>query len=173
MPYAKAMVNHGEAIDKCPPGGIDTVIQLAEKFAIDPEPFIDEMKAKLQQPQLAFIRESECIGCTKCIQACPVDAIIGSAKLMHTIIPDECTGCELCVPACPVDCIDLIPVDKLTYNLELARKRHKAKQARETDTAQQQSLSAQRELNLKSAKSLSKKALIQEALDRRHHRTKY
>ena len=58
---------------------------------------------------VAFIREDECIGCTKCIQACPVDAIVGAAKLMHTVLVEECTGCNLCVPPCPVDCIDLVP----------------------------------------------------------------
>ena len=64
-----------------------------------------------QDALLAIIREPECIGCTKCIQACPVDAIIGGAKLMHTIIADLCTGCELCIPPCPMDCIDLIPLE--------------------------------------------------------------
>ena len=61
-------------------------------------------------PTVAYIREDECIGCTKCIQACPVDAILGAAKQMHTVIIDECTGCDLCVEPCPVDCIDMVPV---------------------------------------------------------------
>ncbi len=66
-----------------------------------------------QQPaikRVAFIREEECIGCTKCIQACPVDAIVGASKQMHTILADECTGCDLCVEPCPVDCIEMLPV---------------------------------------------------------------
>ena len=73
----------------------------------EPTPYIADMKAKTLPPRVAIIREADCIGCTKCIQACPVDAIIGAPKLMHTIITDACTGCELCIPPCPVDCIDL------------------------------------------------------------------
>ena len=67
-------------------------------------------------PLVAIIREETCIGCTLCIQACPVDAIVGAAKLMHTVIADECTGCELCLPPCPVDCIDMIPVPQSADN---------------------------------------------------------
>lgn len=70
------------------------------------------MKSSKTFEQIAVVRESECIGCTKCIQACPVDAIIGASKQMHTILADVCTGCELCLPPCPVDCIDLIPREK-------------------------------------------------------------
>ncbi len=73
-------------------------------------------------PVLAVIRESECIGCTKCIQACPFDAIIGSNKLMHSVISNDCSGCELCVPACPVDCIDLIPAPYAAH--DQAQKKH-------------------------------------------------
>ncbi|HSC82727.1 MAG TPA: RnfABCDGE type electron transport complex subunit B, partial [Pseudomonas sp.] len=86
-------------------------------------------------PQIALIREDECIGCTKCIQACPVDAIVGAAKLMHTVIRDECTGCELCVAPCPVDCIDILPLagDAALAQRQQAdqfRSRHQAHQAR-------------------------------------------
>jgi Na+-translocating ferredoxin:NAD+ oxidoreductase subunit B len=71
-------------------------------------PYADTAHGIHKPPQVAWIRESECIGCTKCIQACPVDAIIGAPKLMHTVLADLCTGCELCIPPCPVDCIDLV-----------------------------------------------------------------
>ena len=109
MPYAKAIVSQSADIHLCPPGGVETLKALGRLTNINPEPYLNEMQHKAKRPLLASIRESECIGCTKCIQACPVDAIIGAAKQMHSIITDQCTGCELCVPACPVDCIDLIP----------------------------------------------------------------
>ncbi|WP_457437589.1 electron transport complex subunit RsxB [Pseudomonas sp. TE3786] len=104
-PYAEGIAQ-GEAINKCPPGGESTIQALAQLLQVPVLP----PEVPPIPPQLAFIREAECIGCTKCIQACPVDAIVGAAKLMHTVITDECTGCELCVAPCPVDCIDLLPL---------------------------------------------------------------
>ncbi|BCD87105.1 hypothetical protein PSm6_35120 [Pseudomonas solani] len=106
-PYAEGMAR-GEAINKCPPGGNATIIALADLLQVPTLPL--EAPGGQVPPQLAFIREAECIGCTKCIQACPVDAIVGAAKQMHTVIADECTGCELCVAPCPVDCIDILPL---------------------------------------------------------------
>jgi len=102
-PYAEAIVE-GEAINRCPPGGETTRDRLATLTGQPPLELIEPA----QTPLLAVIREAECIGCTKCIQACPVDAILGAAKQMHTVIESECTGCELCVAPCPVDCIDLV-----------------------------------------------------------------
>ncbi len=104
-PYAAAIAN-GDAINKCPPGGEAGVKALAALLGKEVTPLADASAVKPKL--LAFIREDECIGCTKCIQACPVDAIVGAPKLMHTVIAAECTGCELCLPPCPVDCIDLI-----------------------------------------------------------------
>ena len=104
-PYAEA-INQGDALNKCPPGGEATIHALADLLGRDPEPLDGEAQS---EAKVAFIREAECIGCTKCIQACPVDAIIGAAKLMHTVIEDECTGCDLCLDPCPVDCIDMLP----------------------------------------------------------------
>ncbi|WP_372239458.1 electron transport complex subunit RsxB [Pseudomonas sp. 2FE] len=104
-PYARAIAE-GEAINKCPPGGVATIQALAELLDV---PVLPPEIAPIA-PQIAFIREAECIGCTKCIQACPVDAIVGAAKQMHTVLVDECTGCELCVAPCPVDCIDILPL---------------------------------------------------------------
>lgn len=104
-PYSEAIAN-GEAINRCPPGGEATIQALADLLGVEPQPLDAEEKPK----QVAFIREDECIGCTKCIQACPVDAILGAAKHMHTVIVSECTGCDLCVEPCPVDCIDMVPV---------------------------------------------------------------
>ena len=106
-PYSEA-ITAGDAINKCPPGGEETIQALADLLDVEPQP-LDAEHGTEKAPVVAWIREAECIGCTKCIQACPVDAILGAAKVMHTVIADECTGCDLCLDPCPVDCIDLIP----------------------------------------------------------------
>lgn len=107
LPYAQGIAQ-GEAINKCPPGGDETIAGLAHLLDL---PVLNlDLERGHAPPQVAFIREAECIGCTKCIQACPVDAIVGAAKFMHTVIVDECTGCDLCVAPCPVDCIDMLPI---------------------------------------------------------------
>lgn len=108
-PYAEAIAN-GDTINKCPPGGQSTVEALADLLDVEAVPLeagVEEEPVK----KVAYIREDECIGCTKCIQACPVDAILGAAKQMHTVIESECTGCDLCVEPCPVDCIDMLSVE--------------------------------------------------------------
>ena len=110
-PYATAIAD-GDAINKCPPGGQETIDSLADLLDVEPQPLDAEHGEEAEVKTVAFIREDECIGCTKCIQACPVDAILGAAKLMHTVIADECTGCDLCVEPCPVDCIDMLPVEE-------------------------------------------------------------
>ncbi|PWE45070.1 electron transport complex subunit RsxB [Pseudomonas prosekii] len=111
QPYAAGIVS-GEAINKCPPGGAETIAALAELLQV---PVLELDTSRGAAPaQIAYIREAECIGCTKCIQACPVDAIVGAAKLMHTVIVDECTGCDLCVAPCPVDCIEMRPLPLAT-----------------------------------------------------------
>ena len=109
-PYAEAIAN-GEAINKCPPGGEAGIQALADLLDLEPIP-LDEEHGEENVTTVAFIREDECIGCTKCIQACPVDAILGAAKQMHTVLTSECTGCDLCVEPCPVDCIDMIPEEE-------------------------------------------------------------
>ncbi len=106
-PYADAIAD-GEAINRCPPGGEGTIAQLADLLDLEAIPLDEEHGEEQQAPSVAYIREDECIGCTKCIQACPVDAILGAAKQMHTVIVSECTGCDLCVEPCPVDCIDML-----------------------------------------------------------------
>ncbi|MGP4844254.1 electron transport complex subunit RsxB [Marinobacter sp. 1Y8] len=107
-PYAESIAN-GDAINRCPPGGETTIHALADLLDVEPQP-LDAEHGVDQGKRVAIIREDECIGCTKCIQACPVDAILGAAKHMHTVIESECTGCDLCVEPCPVDCIDMISV---------------------------------------------------------------
>ena len=112
-PYAEAIAAGEAEINLCPPGGETTMIALAELLGREPAPLEVEEKP----PMVAVIDEQTCIGCTLCIQACPVDAILGAAKQMHTVIKEECTGCELCVEPCPVDCITMeeIPVDINTW----------------------------------------------------------
>ena len=111
LPYAKSIAE-GEAANKCIPGGqpvADALATLLNRPRLIAEPSVwDIQEDGRPQRMKAIIREEECIGCTKCISACPVDAIIGSGKLMHSILTDLCTGCELCIPPCPVDCIDLV-----------------------------------------------------------------
>lgn len=106
-PYAEAIAKGEVAINQCAPGGETVILALADLLGKDPlPPAAGEEKPKA----LAVIDEQTCIGCTLCIQACPVDAILGAAKQMHTVIADECTGCELCVAPCPVACIEMVPV---------------------------------------------------------------
>ena len=123
-PYAEALA-HGQAtIDRCPPGGVQTLIALGALLNIDPEPYQAAVQQATRPPQRAVIREAECIGCVKCVPACPVDAIIGSAKQLHTVLSHECTGCGLCIEPCPVDCIDLIEEPEENYdrkNIRLLR----------------------------------------------------
>ena len=107
-PYAEAMAAGEADVDRCPPGGNAGARALAHVLGVAAKPY-DRSRGEHKLPLVAVIVEADCIGCTKCIQACPVDAIIGAAKHMHTVIEPLCTGCELCVPACPVDCIVLEP----------------------------------------------------------------
>jgi electron transport complex protein RnfB len=106
-PYAEAMAAGDADIDRCPPGGDAGALSLARVLSVEPKPF-DRNRGVHKPVQVALVIEDDCIGCTKCIQACPVDAIIGAAKHMHVVIDPLCTGCELCVPACPVDCIEMV-----------------------------------------------------------------
>ena len=107
-PYAEAIAN-GEAINRCPPGGEQTITALANLLGREPLALNDEC-GEFTPPMLAVIREEECIGCTLCIAACPVDAIVGAHQLMHTVIAADCTGCDLCRDPCPVDCIHLVEI---------------------------------------------------------------
>lgn len=129
-PYAEAMAK-GQAPDGCPPGGVETLHALANLLKIDAKPFEATVKAKTRPPAVANIREEDCIGCTKCIDACPVDAIIGSGKLMHAVIVPECTGCGLCVDPCPVDCIDLLPLEAPRFDKLKAKQRFQARAKRQ------------------------------------------
>ncbi|SRR6056297_165068 len=107
-PYARAIVEGSAEINQCPPGGEQTIRALAELLGREALP-LDPARGTVPSPRVAVIREAECIGCARCLPACPVDAIVGAPQYLHTVIERECTGCELCLEPCPVDCIDLVP----------------------------------------------------------------
>lgn len=168
-PYAEAIANNNEAINLCPPGGVEGLKKLGELTQEDPTPFIASMKLKEKPYLTAVIREQECIGCTKCIQACPVDAIMGAAKLMHTVITDECTGCELCIEPCPVDCIDLIEIQNPEKNRTATRapKYKQRYQNRNLRLAEEIKLKHQKHQDNKLSNAIDKKAAIRAALLRK------
>ncbi len=115
-PYAEAMAKGEADINQCPPGGEATIIALSDLLDIEIKPLNAENGKLKTLPTIVRIDEETCIGCTLCIQACPVDAILGAAKQMHTVIESECTGCDLCIPPCPVDCIHVFEVEPTIRN---------------------------------------------------------
>lgn len=171
LPYAEALAQGNTALDLCPPGGVDTIKSLAKLLNREEGQYSSAIKTRA--PALAVIQEQECIGCTKCIQACPVDAIIGSAKMMHVVIADECTGCGLCVAPCPVDCIEMQTVPTASYQKEKARQRFNAKKIRmlKEEHLQQQLYREKKQLTSNSAnckdETQAKQDYIRQALARR------
>lgn len=107
-PYAEAIIDGNADINQCPPGGMMGITRIAHLLGRTPKP-LNTAHGETKPKMLAVIDESICIGCTLCIEACPVDAILGATQQMHSVINNECTGCELCVAPCPVDCINMIP----------------------------------------------------------------
>ncbi len=136
-PYAEAIADGSANYNQCPPGGAEGVARIAALIGKPVIPINPVNGAERERP-VALIDESVCIGCTLCIQACPVDAIVGAAKQMHTVIPSLCTGCDLCVPPCPVDCIAMVPVTAgrtgwaawSQTDADAARSRHDARNER-------------------------------------------
>jgi electron transport complex protein RnfB len=140
-PYAEAVADGTADINQCPPGGSATIDRLANLTGLPAKPLNPAHGTEQHLRSVAVIDEARCIGCVLCIKACPVDAILGAPKLMHTVIADECTGCELCVAPCPVDCIKMVelaaeprvPVwasEAARRRADHARSRHAARQQR-------------------------------------------
>lgn len=132
-PYARAIAEGEADINQCPPGGTEGIVKLAAITGRAVKP-LNPANGVEKPLETAIIDESLCIGCTLCIQACPVDAIVGAAKLMHSVLPGWCTGCELCIAPCPVDCISMQPVAPMRAwteaDAQLARERYEARNAR-------------------------------------------
>ena len=130
-PYAEAVAEGSADVNRCPPGGYDVIVALAALTGRESKP-LDPACGEQGPLLVAVIDERACIGCTLCIQACPVDAIIGAQKRMHAVLPTLCSGCELCVAPCPVDCIAMVPAARIWDDLEAAaaRTRHDARRAR-------------------------------------------
>jgi Na+-translocating ferredoxin:NAD+ oxidoreductase subunit B len=139
-PYAEAIALGQADINQCPPGGDEGILELAKLLGFQAKPLNPEFGVH-KPKQVAFIVEEDCIGCVKCIAACPVDAILGAAKLMHTVIATECTGCELCIAPCPVDCIVLKPLafqpspEQKTAQKMTAMRRYEARNRRKETEA--------------------------------------
>jgi electron transport complex protein RnfB len=147
LPYAAAIAAGEAQINQCPPGGDATIRGLAQLLGREVRA-LNSVHGTVEPPRVAWIDESRCIGCARCIPPCPVDAIVGAAKFMHTVLSDRCTGCELCLAPCPVDCIEMRPgpapgPDQSALN----RRRYYA----HTDRLQRRAAVRQRELDAKKA----------------------
>jgi electron transport complex protein RnfB len=150
-PYADAIADGAAEINQCPPGGSATILALAELLD-RPALALNPVHGVETPPRVAWIDEARCIGCARCLAPCPVDAIIGAPKYMHTVLAERCTGCELCLPPCPVDCIELKEGAPPAANQSLLnRMRFDAHSARLRD----QAIERQRELDLKKAAARS------------------
>ena len=178
LPYARAIAAGEAQINQCPPGGAATIAGLAALLGLEHTPPLNPAHGREHTRAVALIDEARCIGCTLCIQACPVDAIVGAAKLMHTVIAEVCTGCELCLPPCPVDCIDMVPLaqaqapwtldmaDAARARFQLRRLRHARDQA---ERAQHPQRNARQEPG--GPRPDTKQAVIRAALERARART--
>ena len=122
LPYAEALVSGAAGPNQCPPGGEATAAALAQMLGRDALP-LDPAHGLEGPPRIAVIVESACIGCAKCLPACPVDAIVGARRRLHTVITAECSGCDLCLPACPVDCITMVEADPKPLPIAAVRAR--------------------------------------------------
>jgi electron transport complex protein RnfB len=156
-PYAEAMAAGTADINRCPPGGEEGILALANFFGVAPKP-LDPACGEHKPRAVAVIIEEDCIGCAKCLAACPVDAIVGAAKQMHTVIASECTGCELCVSPCPVDCIEMREMPSESPMLAEALKPLRAELAR--SRYELRGLRKAREEAEKAAQAREKKAAL-------------
>jgi H+/Na+-translocating ferredoxin:NAD+ oxidoreductase subunit B len=170
--YAGAIAAGEADINQCPPGGEAGIRKLAALLGRDAKP-LNPANGVEQPRRVAIIDEARCIGCTLCIQACPVDAIVGAAKLMHTVVTELCSGCDLCVPPCPVDCIDMVPAqgDDAVWDQargKAARERFERRAARlARESGERAARLATRALKAKGDPEAEKKrAIIQAAIER-------
>jgi electron transport complex protein RnfB len=172
LPYAQAMARGEADINRCPPGGDEAIVTLAHllRRAVLP---LDVSRGAHKPRHVAVIDEQNCIGCTRCIQACPVDAIIGTFKAMHTVIADECTGCDLCLAPCPVDCILMVPApaesrDQKTLRANQARERYRARNERLLRDERERNARHEAKLAaaLRDAETEKKRATIRAAVER-------
>jgi electron transport complex protein RnfB len=175
MPYAEAIAAGAADINQCPPGGAAGIRRLAALLRRAEKP-LNPANGAERRRAVALIDEARCIGCTLCIQACPVDAIVGAARRMHTVIAELCTGCDLCLPPCPVDCIDMLPLPEArspwTQDMsDAARARFEFRRRRlERETAEHARRPARKPPPGRSAAN-AKKAVILAALERAKART--
>jgi electron transport complex protein RnfB len=146
MPYADAIARGEADIDQCPPGGADTIRTLAALLGKEPKP-LNPANGVESPPMVAWIDEERCIGCARCLAPCPVDAIVGASKFLHSVLIDRCTGCELCLPPCPVDCIDMRPAPADLPPPDLNRQRYRA------HTERRERLSSERQRELAALKA--------------------
>lgn len=164
-PYAQAIASGTAPINRCPPGGAELIAELAALLGMAAVP-LDSACGAAAAPAVAVIDEVACIGCTLCIPACPVDAIVGARRLMHTVIAAECTGCALCLPPCPVDCITMVPTGAPR---DRAAQRAAAARLRERFMAHQQRRASRREGKTGTANGdavTRKRATVERALAR-------
>ncbi|MCC2595126.1 electron transport complex subunit RsxB [Pusillimonas sp. MFBS29] len=173
-PYARAMALEDAPINRCPPGG-QPGIQALAKLLGRPESGLDSSCGEHRPLQVAVIDEAHCIGCTLCIQACPVDAIVGANKLMHTVLAADCTGCDLCVAPCPVDCIVMVDAGRewTSQDADTARMRYEQRQRRlQAQHSELSGLAARTLANkapvaaLANTDSTTRQAVIAQALER-------
>lgn len=154
-PYAAAIANGEAQINQCPPGGAATIDALARLLNRPALP-LNPVNGSESPPMIAWIDEARCIGCARCLAPCPVDAIVGAQKYMHTVMADRCTGCELCLPPCPVDCIEMREAPDTIVNQHLLNKQ---RYAAHTGRLAAQAAERQRQLDAKKATAARRPAL--------------
>ena len=165
-PYAEAISREEADINLCAPGGISVLEKLGKICNKDIKLHRDYVNQHFRPESIAIIDETVCIGCVKCINGCPVDGIVGTAKMMHTVIEDICTGCNLCVPACPVDCIEIKPA-KLKNTVGQRRTRYEKRLLRlDTITKSKQIKHQDAKLSSQKSTSAEKKSAITDAIAR-------
>ncbi len=171
-PYAEAIATGQAEINQCPPGGEAVIRGLAALLGREVQPL--NPRNGVEQPRrVALIDEARCIGCTLCIQACPVDAIVGAPQMMHTVVTELCSGCDLCVPPCPVDCIEMLPAsgedavwdraraDAARERFERRGSRHERERRERAERLAAQALKAKEDPGAE-----RKRAIIQAAIER-------